>query len=183
MYSCSTPYTYAVSSVSLCVRESQGRRYYYVDLGSESHGRKSFRLWVHHSLVQKSGKGEPVLKFPVLDAFLETTKKGNFVLRPRDGYVTHHVYVPEGYRGGSEFSITPSPCTRKDYYVYRSPRGSLGIGRGAIFTVAAEEHPVKISWKRWGRLYGAPSNGEFIIHSDGRVEEVPDAPEDIAEIP
>ena len=47
-------------------KEFEGKRFYYIDFGSEVHGRTSFRLWVSHLLVKKDEEsGKEYVEFPI----------------------------------------------------------------------------------------------------------------------
>ena len=159
----------------------EGKTFYFVDFGSEVHGRTSFRLWIHRSLVQKSDEDEgEFIEFPVKNSKVFITEKGNFVLRPAEGWTTWDVYIPCGYRGGSEFKVLePEDAEFTTYKVYSSPLGATGISKGAL--VSAPTDKIKIKWEKWGRLYGKPPKGISVYYADGKREEVEDI-EDIEEI-
>src|SRR5690606_32106376 len=85
-------------------KETEDKKFFYTDVGSETHGRSSFRLWVSGRLVQKEVKFNRdfyFLEFPVVNAGIVKTEKGTLVLRPMPGSVVYNVLVPCGYRGGS----------------------------------------------------------------------------------
>jgi hypothetical protein len=41
----------------------KGKVYHYLDVGSEAHGRKTFRLWVNANLVKFDDDGEAYVEF------------------------------------------------------------------------------------------------------------------------
>ncbi len=171
------------------VKYVEGKGFPYTDFGHETHGRTSFRLWLSYKLLTKvKDEGEETehweIDFPVQNARLHRTQKGNWVLRPEEGWVTFNLYCPEGYRGSGHIDVLrPSEYVSIPYYIYRSPRGSCGIGMGLIVSVPGSE--VMYRWKRTGRLYGRPSQGITRVLADGTVEEldmVPDGLEAIEEL-
>jgi len=175
----------------LSFKEIEGSKFFYLDIGSEVHGRKSFRLWIAGRLVKReedewNGKKYErfYVEFPLKGARIEKTEKGNLVLRSADGWVTYDVYVPCGYRGGSEVEILePEDRIELDYFVYRSPRGNLGISHGKL--VSAKSRSIKFRWKRSGRLYGSSPQGITVLYEDGKeevLEDLPDGLEALSEL-
>ena len=156
-------------------KSMDGKRFYFIDFGSEAHGRTSFRLWINRQLVKETDEGAE-LNFPVVNACIEKTQKGSYVLRPKQGYTTFDLFVPCGYRGSSELEILqPEPIILLNYYKYRSPRGSLGVGEGAVLSVKGDT--VYYKWHRYGRLYGSPPQGITIARADGTTEELDGLPD------
>jgi len=79
--------------------------------------------------------------------------------------------------------LRPEPVIVVPYYEYQSPRGSLGVSKGAIITVPGDELVIK--WYRSGRLYGAAPEGITRYTVDGGKEELdflPDGLEAINEL-
>jgi len=167
--------------------DETGKRYPFLDFGSELHGRKSFRLWVSGRLLQRDEEGNYFVVFPVRKAKIERTQKGSLVLRPSESMMVYNILVQCGYRGHSYFEIL-SEFSDSDifrYEVYESPRGSLGVSEGALVN-APDGEPLKYRWKRTGRLYGKPSEGITIMMPSGEekpFEEVPDGLEALQELP
>jgi len=130
----------------------------YLNIGSEDHGKPSFRLWVSSKLISDSELYEniEVVKFPV-SARIYKTQKGNYVLRPDNEVTTFDILIPCGYRGRSGIEVVGNndEC-RVFYFVNRSPRGSLGVSTGVLVSTKKE---VEIRWERSGRLYGRDSEG------------------------
>jgi len=174
-----------MSRAYLKQKEFEGRVYHYLDVGSEEHGRKTFRLWVNHDLINFDGKGEAYIEFPVLGKIVRT-EKGSLVLRPISGWRVYDVGVACGYRGTSEFSVLkpePSEYELFGYRIFYSERGSLGVENRALINTKADS--VMIKWYRDGRLYGDAPQGITVYHFDGRVEtidEVPDGIEALGEL-
>jgi len=134
----------------------------YLDIGRETHGRISFRLWVSHKLIDE-GK----IVFP-LKATIVRTEKGSFVCKPSDDYLVHYIVVPSGFRGSSSLEvIRPDNAEVYPFLIYHSPRGHLGISQGALIVVLASEK-VYVKWRRTGRLYGDPGEGILVIDTDGK---------------
>ncbi len=156
-------------------KSMDGKKFYFIDFGSETHGRTSFRLWINRQLVKETEE-DAELNFPVANACIEKTPKGSYVLRPKQGYTTFDLFVPCGYRGSSEIEILkPEPVIILNYYKYRSPRGSLGVAGGAVASVYG--NAVYYKWYRSGRLYGSPSHGISILKADGTIEELDGLPD------
>ena len=170
--------------MNLSYKEFEGKKFYYLDFGSESHGRTSFRLWINRRLIQKNEEGKEIVEFPAINARIERTPKENYVLRPAEGYTTFDIYVSCGYRGGSSIEILrPEPEIVLDYFVYRSPRGSLGVSCGKVVSVKGSE--IIYKWSKSGRLYGAPGSGITRVTADGKEESLdvlPDGLEAIQEL-
>lgn len=171
-----------VKRVNLKFREVEGKRFFYMDVGSEVHGRPSFRLWVTQKLVQEEIKDNQIkhyLKFPV-NAEIVKTEKGTLVLRPAQDTVTYNVLIPCGYRGSSSLEVV-SPETAQVYLYkeYSSPLGNLGVSKGGI--VVAPLGSIKVQWDRSGRLYGAAPSGVTTIYPDGREETI-DRVKDVEEL-
>lgn len=176
----------SISKVRVSFREADGVRFPYVDIGCEDHGRPSFRLWVSSRLVKdvkdSSGNVRYILQFPVENAEIIRTEKGSIVLRPASCKITYNILVPCGYRGSSRLQVlTPADAVLYEYMYYESPRGNLGVSHGAL-VVAPMTEPLRIRWKRSGRLYGAPDEGITILYPDGREETLDDLPDGIDEL-
>jgi hypothetical protein len=62
-------------------RTVEGKKYYFVEIGKEAHGRPSFTLFVHESLVETEDN-EKFVKFPARAEIKETEKKSVYVLVP-----------------------------------------------------------------------------------------------------
>lgn len=172
----------------LSVKEFEGRKFYYYDFGSEAHGRTSFRLWINHKIIERlprTEEGKIKLEFPLVDAEIVKTEKGNYVLRPAKGKYTFNVYQASGYRGDAFIKIVkPKAAIEIVYYVYQSPLGSTGIDEGKLLTVDVPE--ITVVWHRTGRTYGAPHKGmrHLVYVRDGEVkeEEIEVTPEDFNEL-
>ena len=169
-------------------KDEQGRKFPFVDVGCEDHGRPSFRLWVSGRLIQKDADGNSTIEIPVQNARIERTAKGSYVLRPHDGSTVYDIFVPCGYRGEASFEILDPKIPEEDifeYSEYRSERGNLGIDEGAIVNCPSNV-PLKYRWERSGRLYGEPCEGVTIITPDGtehEIDMIPDGLEAIEELP
>lgn len=162
-----------MSKYCVNAQEIEGKKFYYVDFGSETHGRKSFRLWLSSRLITKEktkdGQEIEVIKFPI-KAYVERKESGTLVLKPSENCWTFDVYVPCGYRGDGTIDIRSDFETVHWYYEYQSPKGNLGISAGGLITT--KNNYVKIRWERTGRLYGDPPKGIRIYYSDGRIEDI-----------
>lgn len=165
--------------------DEEGNRYPFLDIGSEGHGRPSFRLWVSGRLLQKGKDGKYYLSFPVLGARIFKTEKGNLVLRPADGWRVEYLYVECGFRGSSEIQIlAPEGLECFGFSIYHSPRGSLGVSEGMLVN-APQDEVMKFKWCRTGRLYGDSPEGITIVMPDGEerpFEEIPDGLEALNEL-
>jgi len=187
----------------VCFKEDEeGRKFPFLDFGAEAHGRTSFRLWVSgrlvkHETVKNYDSSNPInriiaeeigmpekeehyyIEFPMKNAKIFRTQRGNLVLRPNEGTTVFYVFVPCGYRGESEFEILSDYYELFPFEIYESPRGRLGISRGAL--VNAPTAPLVYRWERTGRLYGKPAEGVTII-TPGGEEKVFEDVEDLEEL-
>jgi hypothetical protein len=163
--------------------------YLFTLVGSEDHGRASFRLWINGVFRDRiREEGMPLgyrVKFipsPVENAKVVITEKGNKVLRPQEGWTTVLVLVPSGYRGRSKLKLEslPEGGIILPFYRYASERGSLGISMGLLISAPSKAFPLKLSWERTGRTYGEPKEGTFLLTREGKVIEQP--PEDVKEL-
>jgi hypothetical protein len=162
--------------------------YLYALLGSEDHGRPSFRLWINRAFKDRLRKDKnfygaeiDVLPFPIENARVVLTEKGNKVLRPAEEWVTLLLYVPCGYRGDSKITPElPEEAVVLPFYEYASERGSLGVSEGLLISTPVSAFPFKVSWERTGRTYGNPTEGVALITIDGEVVEQP--PEDVRDL-
>jgi len=173
-----------VKEVNLKFKEAEGKRFFYMDVGSEVHGRPSFRLWVSGRLVQEEIKDDQIkhyyLKFPVINAGIVRTEKGTLVLRPAQDTVTYNVLVSCGYRGSSSFEVVSPEMTQVYLYEeYSSPLGNLGVSQGGM--VVAPLGSIKFKWERTGRLYGSAPTGITKLYPDGREETI-DRVEDVEDL-
>jgi hypothetical protein len=154
------------------MKEFEGKKFYYVDIGSGRHGRVNFRLWVNANLVKFNEDGKAYIELPLTNARIFKTEKGNFVLRPADGWYVYNVGVSCGYRGTSSFTIVEPEKDVEifEYVVYHSPVGSLGISHYGLVNSTSDR--LKVAWERDGRLYGAKARGITIYHADGTQETI-----------
>jgi len=159
-----------MKKIKLQKKVVEGKTFYYIDIGKEEHYRPSFRLWINRQLVQTDEGGE-YISFPIQNARVIRTEKGNYVLRPEENWNTFKVGVLCGYRGTSTFKVLePAEAEIFSYKEYASQLGSLGISEYALVSVKSDK--VKIRWERTGRLYGDAPEGITIYYSDGKIEEI-----------
>jgi len=163
-------------------RETSWGVFYFTDFGCETHGRRSFRLWISSRLISQDEDGHDVVLLPVR-ATIDRTERGSLVLRPGKGWV-FSFYVKCGHRGGSSFEVLePAPIAVEKFRIFESPRGSLGISDGALVEVPS--FPVWVRWNETGRLYCAPPEGVSQISQDLEVTDldmVPGGLEELREI-
>jgi len=152
---------------------SNDRRYYYVDVGSEAHGRPSFRLWIAAGIAaaaERDENGRKYISFPAMFDIL-VTEKGTNVLVPTDlNNVVYDIFCCSGFRGQSEIEVE-GYASAIPYAVWNSPRGRLGISSGAIVVAPG---PIVVRWRRTGRLYGAEESGSMKVLPDGSEVELVD---------
>jgi len=158
----------------LKVKESEGKKFFFLDFGSESHGRTSFRLWVSSSLIERDEKGE-YIELPLAGVEIYTGKKDSYILK-KGNYNLFYFFVPCGYRGGSSFEVKES-SKLYDFEVWESPQGSLGVSSGAL--ILTPEKKLTIKWQRSGRLYGDSPEGTTILYIDGREDNLEGDLEDL----
>jgi len=161
-----------MQKVYLETKEAEGRKFYYIDFGSEYHGRNSFRLWVHYSFVKKDEKDRPYIEFPIKNATLNQGKSEKTVILRKGNNTVYDVFVKCGYRGyGKVEKFNPEPVKIFEYAVFSSPRGNLGISEGYLAEVEGE-NSLTYKWNKTGRLYGKPSEGTTVIYPDGKKEDL-----------
>lgn len=154
-------------------KEVEGKKFYYIDFGSEGHGRTSFRLWISSKLTKKDDNGKEYVEFPIQAKIIET-QKGTIILKPLEEgeqYWVFDLYCESGFRGRAYITVLkPEPLITKVYHYYHSPLGNLGIDYGML--VMVDSNKVKTKWERTGRTYGDPHEGYRIYYADGKVEEI-----------
>jgi hypothetical protein len=153
-------------------REFEGKVFYYVEIGSEAHGKPTYLLWIHKSLLSDELIEKKEFVFPVRGARLEQKSEDVLVLKPDESKNVFYFMKQCGYRGSSKVEIVDGDdCKVYKFWIYRSPRGSLGVSEGVL--VETSKDMIKVKWSRTGRLYGAPGKGITVLHIDGREEELP----------
>jgi hypothetical protein len=153
-------------------KEFEGKVFYYVEIGSESHGKPTYLLWIHKELLNDELIEKKEFVFPVRGARLEQKGEDVLVLKPDEGRNVFYFMKQCGYRGSSKVEVVDCDgCKVYRFWVYRSPRGSLGVSEGVL--VETSKDMIKVKWGRTGRLYGAPGRGITVLHLDGREEELP----------
>ena len=146
-------------------------KFYYIEIGKQQFFKPHRIVWVSPRLVEKNDKGEEVVEFPA-KAKIIITEKGTIKLVPSDTHLTYDIFISCGYRGGAKFEVLePEAEAMINYVEYRSERGSLGVSVGALVTVQGER-PVKVKYKRSGRLYGSAPEGIRIYRPDGESEDI-----------
>lgn len=159
-----------------------GKAFYYMDWGSETHGKKSFRLWVSSTLLEfGEDRRFGFLYLPCSGVDIHRTERGTLILKKGELNL-FNVFTRCGFRGKSTIEVlTPARLTLL-YKVYHSERGSLGISEGAL--VLTDSETVKWRWHRTGRLYGRASRGVSIMGLDGEVQDFEDVEdlEDLREV-
>jgi len=154
--------------------EREGKKFYYADFGSETHGRTSFRLWVSTALLvaEKLRQGITELKFPC-DALIHKTEKGNYMLKPSSEHRTLDIYVKCGFRGSSSITLLTQPVISVPYRIYSSPLGAIGVSGGVLASWLKSQFPIAYAWHRSGRTYGKPKEGRVEVSLDGSERELP----------
>ena len=166
-----------MSYLILGKKERNGSVFYFVDLGYERHGRHSARVWVSKKLV-KSKDDNPTNVVVGKNKIIVKTEKGNYVLKPKEGYSVLMVGWKCGFRGWSKYEILNKDVVVEEipFEKWDSPRGNLGISKYALICVKGDRLIVRLT--RGGRLYGKPSEMtvEYIAEENGQKEqEVPEA--------
>jgi len=141
------------------LKVSEVNGFKYVDLGNVGYGKAAYRLWISQK-VQFSDK----LEFPIKGKIVSGKSPRTLILRPGDDWIFIYEQSP-GYRGTAQIElVAPSGAVLYKYPIYKSPRGNLGVGEGAV--VQTPTFPVILHARRTGRLYGAPSEIWVEIISD-----------------
>jgi len=159
--------------ITLNVKEAGTEKFYYIPFGCGYHRKTDFYLWINRRLVKFDENGNPYTEFPAQDSKVIKTEKGNYVLRPEEGWTTFASVGEEcGFRGSSSFEILDPPketVVLLEYTIYNSPAGSTGVSCYGLVSVKSKELTIK--WTRTGRLYGKPSCGIRKYYADGKVED------------
>lgn len=153
-------------------READGKTYYYVEIGSEAHGRPTYILWINRRLLTEELIEAKRFVFPVRGAKIEQGKSDRtLILKPAEGRNVFLYVKGCGYRGDSSVEVyNREDCKVFKFWEYSSPRGSLGVSEGVL--VETSKEMIKVKWSRTGRLYGDPPQGITLLYIDGRVEEL-----------
>jgi len=154
-------------------KEADGKVFYYVEIGAETHGRPTYLLWINRKLLSEELIEARRFIFPAKGARIEQGKSDRtLILKPDTNKNVFYYIKGCGYRGDSSLEVYDcEDCKVYKFWEYSSPRGSLGVSEGVLVETSSEA--IKIKWSRTGRLYGAPPRGITILHIDGRVEELP----------
>jgi hypothetical protein len=154
-------------------KEVDGKIFHYVEIGSETHGRPTYLLWINRKLLTEELIEARKFIFPVRGARIEQGRSDRtLILKPDQGRNVFFYIKGCGYRGDSTVDVYDcDDCKVYKFREYSSPRGSLGISRGVLVETSKES--IKIKWSRTGRLYGSAPEGITILYIDGRVEELP----------
>lgn len=152
-------------------KEAEGKKYYYVAVGSGEYRRTVYRIWCKPEFFTPDWW----LELPMKGVNLKEGKsKNNLILQKGD----KNLYIVEiypGYRGEGWITDIEAGEDAKvwRFPLYQSERGNLGIGEGAIILTSANR--VKVSWGRSGRLYGDNPVGATIYTINGEeIEEIED---------
>jgi len=164
-------------------KEADGQTFYYCQIGAEVHYRPTYTIWVSKSLLKADENGRLYLEFPFKGCEIAVGKRETTLILKPGNKTLYNFLVECGYRGSAtiEEVLADEETITYEYEHYESERGSLGVSRGVLVITPAKK--IKIKWHRNGRLYGKPSDGITILHSDGRVESVEGIEEeDLAEL-
>lgn len=160
-----------------------GKAFYYMDWGSETHGKKSFRLWVSSTLLEFQNDVNDVgfIYLPCSGVDIHTTERGTLILKKGE-YNLFNIFTRCGFRGRSYIEVLSKAKLILPYWVYHSERGSLGISEGAL--VLTDSDTVKWRWYRTGRLYGSAPKGVSVVNLAGEVQDFEDIEdlEDLREV-
>jgi len=167
--------------VYLYEKQIEEKSFYYVAIGSQSHGRPTYRLWINRKLLTEEMIKKARFVFPVRGARIEETEdERTLILKPDPERNVFYYLKKCGYRGDSTVEVYDcEDCKVFKFWEYSSPKGSTGISEGALIETSKET--IKIRWKRTGRLYGSAPKGIAVVYIDGRVEELPIEDESILE--
>ncbi len=153
-------------------KKVEDKTFYYVVIGSETHGRPTYRLWINRKLLTDELIEAWRFSFPVKGARIETGKDNRtLILKPDPNRNVFYYLKKCGYRGDSSVEVDCDDCKVYKFWEYSSPRGSTGISEGVLVETSSEK--IKVRWSRTGRLYGASPRGITLLYIDGREEELP----------
>ena len=151
-------------------KTAEGQTFYYCHIGSETHGRPTYTMWVSKSLLKADEQGRLYLEFPVKGCDVRQGKKESTLILKQGDLNLYHFVIECGYRGSSSIDeiITEEPVQTFYFEEFASERGSLGISHGVLALTRSPK--IKVKWSRSGRLYGKPASGITILHLDGSIE-------------
>lgn len=154
------------------LEKMEGIDFYYAEVGKETHGKVSFRLWVQKDLVTFENNF-PFIEFPCYNSKIVVSGSGNIMLKPYNDWNTYFIFLESGFRGGSSLEIKEGADSLVflPFKNYHSQLGSLGVDFGYLLSSPASSKVV-IYGARNGRLYGKPSEGIVVIEN-GKVYSYP----------
>ena len=150
------------------VRKANNKKFCYINFGSEPHGRFSFRLWVHPSLVKKDKKGL-FLRFPIRASLYEGKQEWTRILKPSKNIV-YDIFVKCPYLGMSY--ILPedkSKIRNAALYKHHSGPETNGISEGFLVEMRGVI-PLTYRWTRVDEICGRLETGLNIIFPDGKIK-------------
>ena len=150
------------------IRKASDRKFYYINFGFEPHGRFSFRLWVHPSLVKKDKKGL-FLQFPVRASLYEGKHDWTRILRPSNNTV-YDIFIKCSYLGTSHILFEDKSKIRNAalYKDYSGP-DNMGISEGFLVEVKGTV-PLTYRWTRVDEICGRLETGVNMIFPNGRIK-------------
>jgi hypothetical protein len=158
-------------------KEAEGKKFYYITVGSKEYLRPVYRVWVSPKFFDLQNG---YVNLPIQNVDIKEGKKsGNLILTEGDKTL-YMVEIESGYRGhGYITEISTYGYDHKiwKFPLYKSERGSTGIGEGALVLTSSPK--VKVKWEKDGKLYGKPSSGITLLYADGREEELDIDDEDL----
>lgn len=150
------------------------RGWTYIEFVAGAHDHVVTRVWVDERLITGFGDHNDVVEFPVRDAWIDATKAGSLVLRPRTGGVVYYVTIASGYRGTASIAT----CRRHHGEClvmaagdeYHSGQGALGATAWALVNADGQ---IEVRGHRSGRRV---DDGTVAVtyHPDGSVIDLVD---------
>jgi hypothetical protein len=157
-------------------KEVAGKSVWEFEFGRGRHWSVPVRVFIASELSGASVKlfetGGCEVKFPLVGWRLEEVRDGVLVAKRDVVSMVGYYECEPGYRGsGSVEIVCPGGLFSVKYPLYRSERGSLGIGQGVLFNAPVDAEVV-LRWQKTGRLYGNPGSGLVCVRKDGVAWEV-----------
>jgi hypothetical protein len=151
-------------------KEADGKKFYFVLVGSKEYLRPVYRIWMAPRFFDiNSGYAT----FPIRGVNIKEGKNSDNLILTEGNQTLYLIEIEPGYRGEgwiNEIDTYGHESRIWKFPLYKSERGSTGIGKGALILTSSPK--VKIGWGKNGRLYGKPSHGITLLYEDGREEEL-----------
>lgn len=145
----------------------------FIEWSYGAHDRYSKRVWVNNAIpVVTDDNGGENIEFPVQNARVQTTEKGNYVLKPGKGTVFLHS-VRSGYRGSASIELAEGQTGEIVFNISQLHSGLGSLGLTAVALMQSDGDSIDVRWHCSGRRIDQ-TTGVTRLYADGRTEELID---------